>query len=63
MIASALILLLINLTALIAGLVPAYNSVFEILGITGVFVALFVGAGLLFRQARHSVIRAGDARE
>jgi hypothetical protein len=32
-------------------MVPAYNSAFEIVGITGFFAALFAGAGLLFRKA------------
>jgi hypothetical protein len=33
-------------------MVPAFNSAFEILGITAFFAALFVGSGLLFRKAR-----------
>jgi hypothetical protein len=48
---AALAQALIGAVALIAGMVPAYNSAFEILAITGFFAALFVGAGLLFRQA------------
>ena len=51
MFAAALAQALIGAVALIAGMVPAYNSAFEILAITGFFAALFVGAGLLFRQA------------
>ena len=42
---------LIAVGALIAGIVPVYNSAFEILGLTGFFVVLFVGSALLFRQA------------
>lgn len=37
--------------ALLAGWVPAYNPAFEILGINGMFAALFVGSGLLFLRA------------
>lgn len=62
MIASALVLVLITLIALAAGLVPPYNSVFEILGIAGIFVAMFAAAGLFFRQAWRSAIRAENAR-
>jgi hypothetical protein len=51
MFAAALAQALIGVIALLAGMVPAYNSAFEILGITGFFAALFVGAGLLFRKA------------
>lgn len=41
----------IAIAALIMGIVPAFNTPFEILGINGFFVALFVGSGLLFRSA------------
>jgi hypothetical protein len=51
MFAAALAQALIGVYALHAGIVPAHNSAFEILAITGFFAALFVGAGLLFRQA------------
>lgn len=37
--------------ALIAGIVPAFNSVFEILGLAGFFGVMFVGSALLFREA------------
>ena len=37
--------------ALLAGWVPAYNSALEILGINGMFAAMFVASGLLFRRA------------
>ncbi len=51
MLATALAQALVAVIALIAGIVPAYNSVFEILGITGFFVALWVGSAWLFRKA------------
>ena len=51
MFATALVQALVAMIALIAGIVPAYNSAFEILGITGFFVVLFVGSALLFREA------------
>lgn len=51
MVATALAQSLIAVIALAAGIVPAFNSAFEILGITGFFVALFLGAALLFRRA------------
>ena len=51
MFAAALAQALIGAVALIAGMVPEYNSAFEILAISGFFAALFIGAGLLFRQA------------
>lgn len=37
--------------ALVAGIVPDFNTPFEILGISGFFVLLFAGSGLLFREA------------
>lgn len=49
--------------ALIGGMVPAYNSAYEILGINGVFVALFVGSALLFRQAARKKPLADAGRE
>lgn len=51
MAAAALVQSLIAAIALAAGIIPAFNSAFEILGITGFFVALFVGSALLFRRA------------
>ena len=51
MLATALAQALIGVIALVAGMVPAYNSAFEILGITGFFAALFVGSALLFRES------------
>lgn len=53
MFATALGLAAAGVIALAAGMVPAHNSTFEILVITGPFVALFVGSALLFRVAAH----------
>jgi len=41
----------IAVVALVAGMVPAFNSPLEIVGINGFFVALFAVSGLLFRKA------------
>lgn len=41
----------VGLIALLAGIVPEYNSGIEILGITGFFVMLWSGSALLFREA------------
>ena len=51
MFATALAQALVGVTALIAGIVPAHNSAFEILAITAFFAALFIGSALLFREA------------
>lgn len=51
MYATALALASAGAVALVAGMVPAHNSVFEILSITGLFTVLFVGSALLFRKA------------
>jgi len=51
MFATALALVVAAAVALVAGRVPAHNSIVEILGITGFFVALFVGSAFLFRVA------------
>lgn len=61
MFATALALASAGLIALVAGMVPAHNSVFEILGITGFFVALFVGSALLFREAARGTPERGPA--
>ena len=42
---------LVGIVALIAGMVPPFNSPFEILGIACFFGALFVGSALLFKRA------------
>lgn len=51
MFATALVQASVAVVALISGVVPAYNSAFEVLGITGFFVVLFVGSALLFQAA------------
>ena len=61
MFATALAVALIGGGALIAGIVPAFNSASEILGITGVFALLFVGSGLLFREAARRESEQGVA--
>ncbi len=63
MFAMALAQALVAMIALIAGIVPAYNSAFEILGITGFYVALFVGSALLFRRAAREQTPAGAGPE
>ncbi|HSM09632.1 MAG TPA: hypothetical protein VLA33_11560 [Gemmatimonadota bacterium] len=51
MFTAALAEVAIVVIALIAGLVPAFNSAFEVLGIAGFFGMMFVGSGLLFHEA------------
>ena len=59
MFATALAQASVAVIALIAGMVPAYNSAIEILGINGFFVALWVGSAWLFRNAARAQLRAG----
>ena len=59
MFATALAQTLVAVTALVAGIVPAYNSAFEILGITGFFAVLWVASALLFRKAAQEQPPAG----
>lgn len=61
MFAAALGQALVGVIALIAGIVPAHNAVLEILGITGLFVALFAGSALLFRAAAREKSDRGAA--
>lgn len=51
MAATATALLLAGVAALAAGMVPAYNSAAEILGLSGLFAALFAGSAWLFHRA------------
>ena len=51
LIAMAFAQTLVAIVALAAGMVPAHNSAFEVMGITAFFVALFAGSALLFRKA------------
>ncbi len=53
MLAAALAQAFVGTGALITGIVPAYNSVFEVLGLMAFFVALFEGSAGLFWQAAH----------
>jgi len=61
MFATALAQASVAAIALIAGIVPAYNPALEVLGITGFYVALFVGSALLFRRAGRGRTPAGAA--
>ena len=63
MFATALAQASVAAIALIAGIVPTYNSAFEVLGITGFYVALFVGSALLFRHAAQGRTPAGAGQE
>jgi hypothetical protein len=58
MLAMAVAQTVIGAGALLAGAVPAHSSAFEVLGITGFFVAWFAGAAWLFREA----VRGGAER-
>ena len=51
LVATAVAQALITLIALVGGMIPAYNTTVEILGVNGVFVALWVGSAWLFREA------------
>jgi hypothetical protein len=54
LVAMAIVQLSVGVIALIAGMVPSYNSPLEILGLSGFFVVLFTGSAWLFRRAaRH----------
>ncbi|HEX9953371.1 MAG TPA: hypothetical protein VGB53_16490 [Rubricoccaceae bacterium] len=56
--ATALSLALAGVIALGAGVVPAPTSAVEVSGMTGFFVALFVGSAMLFREAARGSDRA-----
>lgn len=62
MVATAVCVALVGVIALIAGIVPDYNSVFEILGLTGFFVVLFAGSALLFREAARGGSERSDIK-
>ena len=53
MFAMAIAQALVGPVVLIAGMVPAHNSAFEIFGVTGLFVALFATSAWLFRQSAY----------
>lgn len=59
---AAAAMLLVGVTALAAGLVPEFNSAFEILGITGFFVLLFSGSAVLFREAARTSLNDAATR-
>lgn len=61
MFAAAGTVVLIAGIALVAGIVPAFNSAFEILGLAAFFVVLFVGSALLFREAARGETDGGAA--
>ncbi len=63
LLATALAQASVAVIALIAGMVPAYNSAYEILALNGFFVALFVGSALLFRYAGREQTPAGTGQE
>ncbi|HET6568856.1 MAG TPA: hypothetical protein VFG50_12890 [Rhodothermales bacterium] len=50
---------LVASVALLAGMVPAYNSAYEILGINGLFITLFVASAGLFLNASREQPPAG----
>jgi hypothetical protein len=60
MFATASVHVLVAVIALATGIVPEFNSSFEILGITGFFVAFFLGSAFLFLEAARG-IREGSA--
>ncbi|NND71548.1 MAG: hypothetical protein HKN43_08205 [Rhodothermales bacterium] len=51
MLVTAVATALVGISALIAGIVPSFNTPFEILAITAFFVVLYGGSALLFRNA------------
>lgn len=64
MLAAALAMGVVSVIALVAGMVPNYyTSAFELLGITGFYVALFAGAAWLLRAAAREQPPADAAPE
>jgi hypothetical protein len=59
LVAMAIVQLSVGVIALIAGMVPSYNSPLEILGLSGFFVVLFIGSAWLFRRAGRQQPREG----
>ncbi|NBB74358.1 MAG: hypothetical protein GVY35_11845 [Bacteroidetes bacterium] len=58
--ATALALGVVSILALVAGGVPNdTTSAFEVVGLTGFFVALFAGSAGLFRRAAHGRVERG----
>lgn len=61
MLAMAVAMALVSGIALAAGMVGPNNSVFQILGITGFYAALFAGSAMLFREAARAGAERGAA--
>jgi hypothetical protein len=61
LVATALAQMLAAVIALIAGMVPAYNSAFQILALNGFFAALWLGSAWLFRTAARERTPTGAA--
>lgn len=62
MLAEVFALTSIAVVALAAGIIPAFNSSFEILGIAGFFAALFVASACLFWRAARKLGESGGKR-
>jgi hypothetical protein len=63
LLATALAQALVAVIALIAGKHQAsISSVYEIVGLNGLFVALFLGSAWLFRHAAHGQLPPADVR-
>ncbi len=61
LVATAVAQALNTVIALAAGMVPEYNTTYEIVGLSGIFVVLFVGSAWLFWKAAHSELEQGTA--
>ncbi|NNF04359.1 MAG: hypothetical protein HKN17_07830 [Rhodothermales bacterium] len=59
---AAIAMTVVGVVALAAGLVPEFNSAFEVLGITAFFVLLFGGSAVLFREADKAASHDRSAR-
>lgn len=61
LVATAVVQVLITVIALAAGMVPEYNTTYEIVSLNGIFVVLFVGSAWLFWEAADSELERGTA--
>lgn len=61
LVATAVAQALNTVIALAAGMVPEYNTTYEIVSLSGIFVVLFVGSAWLFWKAAHSELERGTA--
>ena len=59
LVAMAVVQMAIGVIAIAAGMVPAYNSPFEVLGLSLFFATLFLGSAWLFRRAARHRSRPG----